>query len=178
MGMHVTARGAPPVMSGVGQRKNMQPYQGDGQFQWNKGAWFGGQIGATASLMLVGIGLFFVDIPLGLVCLFCGVVPNVWGYLMWRHRDRLAPYPAIQRLIVIDFAFSALAWGYAYYFGPSLETENLSVLEVARALLIFPAIMLLCHLQEQNGKRLRAQPRVSSNSHSTSTQGAGRRSLT
>jgi len=150
----------------------MHTHQGDGQFQWSTGGWFGAQIGATAALILVGTGLFFVDIPLGLVCLFCGVVPNVWGYLMWRHRDRLAPYPAFQRLIVIDFAFSAIAWGYAYYFVPSLETENLSLLEVARALLIFPAIMLLCHLQEQNGKRLRAQQGIPSNPHSPSAQGA------
>ena len=132
----------------------MQPYKGDGQFQWNTGGWFGSQIGSTAYLILLGTLLAIKEMMPGLVILFCGLIPNFVGYRMWSNRNRLAPYPAIQKLLLTIFLFTAMALGTAIYFE---HVDNSQHLVGARMslwiLLIFPAIMLLFHYLEKSGKK-------------------------
>jgi hypothetical protein len=84
------------------------PMPGPGQFQWNTGGWFGGQIGSTA-WMLVGAALLAPQAPaIAAVWLLCFAVPNVVGTWMWWRRDRIRPYPALQLLLL-----SCLAGGLA-----------------------------------------------------------------
>jgi hypothetical protein len=76
------------------------PRKGLGMFQWNRGAWFGGQIGGTAWLIPAGL-IFLAKIPIvGIVWLGIFAAINAIGYRLWSRRDRLNPYHAIQILLV------------------------------------------------------------------------------
>jgi predicted membrane protein len=86
------------------------PRQGPGRFQWHTGAWFGTLLGSTLWLLL-SAGLMAGQAPLlGGIVLGCFLVPNVVGVLLWRHRDRLPPYVAIQCVLGLIgvFGFGAL----------------------------------------------------------------------
>lgn len=128
----------------------MQPYKGNGRFQWNTWGWFGAQIGATAYLVFLGAALASKELLPGLLILACGLIPNIVGYLIWRRRDRLAPYPAIQILMLTIFVFTAIAFGIAIFYEHAGKLKYLSgAAQSAWILLMFPALMLMFHLQEQ-----------------------------
>ena len=132
----------------------MQPYKGNGIFQWNTWGWFGSQIGATAYLVILGAALASKELLPGLLILACGLIPNIAGYAIWRRRDRLAPYPAIQRLMLTIFLFTAIALGVAIFYEHSGNLKYLSgATQSAWIPLIFPALMLMFHFQEQAGKK-------------------------
>src|ERR1035437_8974429 len=87
----------------------MTPCKGTGQFQWNTGGWFGAQMGSTAYLVCLGTAYSVRALVPGIAIVLCGLLPNVIGFRMWKQRDRLLPYPAIQRLLLVIFAFTAIA---------------------------------------------------------------------
>ena len=139
----------------------MTPHSGDGGFRWNTGGWFGGQLGATAYLLTIGI-LVLVDSPQdGLPVLLCGLIPNVFGCYLWRRRDRIKPYPAIQALVFTTFictlAFGAIV---VWHADPRITEKYFSGIERAGwCLLIFPAMMLqFCYFERINRKK--PQPAV------------------
>jgi hypothetical protein len=83
----------------------------------------------------------------GLMLLACFAMPNIVGTIMWARRDRVAPYPAIQILVVVVFIFTAVAL---------VSTDCLDVpgrLDprvkdpkfVYLLLLLFPALMIMFH---------------------------------
>jgi len=77
------------------------PLPNPGRFQWNRGGWFGGQLGGTA-WMFVGAVVLLPHAPeLAGVWLACFAVANAIGSAMWRSRDRLRPYPALQALLLV-----------------------------------------------------------------------------
>lgn len=132
----------------------MQPYKGDGIFQWNTWGWFGAQIGSTAYLVILGGALACQVLLPGLLILACGLIPNIAGYAIWRHRERLAPYPAIQKLMLTIFLFTAIALGIAIFYEHAKNLEKLSgATRSTWILLLFPALMLMFHFQEQAGKK-------------------------
>ncbi len=85
------------------------PRPGDGQLQWNAGAWFGGQFGCTAWL-LPGAVLLAGQAPrLAMAWLGCWLVPNALGLALWLRRDRIRPYPAFLLLLTVAGLGSGIA---------------------------------------------------------------------
>ncbi len=89
------------VRSGVPQMERKEPLSGPGYFQWNKGGWFGSQLGGTA-WMLVGAAVLLPRAPeVAAVWLAAFAVATAIGSWMWWRRDRLRPYPALQALLLV-----------------------------------------------------------------------------
>lgn len=84
------------------------PRVGPGRFQWNTGGWFGAQLGSTLWLLAAAPMLFPTHVQAGLVALLCFLVPNLLGFLLYLRRSRLAPYPALQGLILLTGLASIL----------------------------------------------------------------------
>lgn len=94
------------------------PRPGPGQFQWNAGGWFGGQLGCTLWI-LVGAATLVLESP-GVAAWWalCFAAANAVGLAMWRRRDRLRPFPAIQGLIAACGLAGLLAVAALHAFGP------------------------------------------------------------
>lgn len=128
----------------------LQGKRGAGAFQWNRGGWFGSQIGATLWLVLLG-GVFLVQSrPVGALLVLCGVVPNLLGFALWRRRHSVSPYPAIQILIAVC-GVGALVGMLALRIVGLDESE--SGMPSLWFLLMYPGLMLMFHLQEQAARR-------------------------
>ena len=72
---------------------------GPGRFQWNRGGWFGAQLGATAWLLLLGAMMMAQGRTSGAVVLAVGLAVNGLGLYLWNARNEREPYPAIQLLL-------------------------------------------------------------------------------
>jgi len=70
-------------------------------FRWNAGGWFGGQIGSTVWLLILGVLLMWQDVVSGLAAIGAFVVPNIVGTMMWRRRHEMPVYPTIQWLFAV-----------------------------------------------------------------------------
>ena len=69
------------------------------QMQWNIGGWLGGQLGGSVWMLVAGL-LSFSEDPLAastVIVLFA--LANLIGTMLWRRRERLSPYAAIQMLL-------------------------------------------------------------------------------
>lgn len=130
----------------------MTPKTGTGAFQWSAGGWFGSQIGATAYLVLLGIGIVSQAAAPGIIILLCGVAPNLVGYVLWMRRDRISPHAALQWLMLTLFFFTSIAVGTAIIYERS---EHLPVFigasENIWLPLIFPAMMLMFYFRNKKG---------------------------
>ena len=130
-----------------------QAKRGTGTHQWNAGGWFGGQVGGTAWMLVAGVLVLAQGSLLGLVVLVCFLIPNVVGVVLWCLRDRIRPYPAIQILVAVMGVFSVLTLVAfdvsgrldAYSEGSSRSTYWM--------LMVFPAVMLMFHLQNRSGRK-------------------------
>ena len=72
---------------------------GPGRFQWNRGGWFGAQVGATAWLLLLG-GLMLGQGRMGgAVVLALALAANGVGFWLWSQRNEREPYPSIQMML-------------------------------------------------------------------------------
>jgi len=78
-------------------------------YQWNAGGWFGSQLGASCWMLIAGLLLLPIDAGVAVATLGIFAAVNVAGTAMWMQRERLAPIPAIQMLIVLVGAAGALA---------------------------------------------------------------------
>lgn len=77
------------------------PRVGPGRFQWNAGAWFGAGIGASMWLAGAAAVLMRENVTASVVAMACFLVPNVAGIALFLRRDRVAPYPALQLLVLL-----------------------------------------------------------------------------
>lgn len=94
------------------------PMTGAGQFQWNSGGWFGAQVGGT-SWLLVGAVVMASRAPwFAAWWAICFLGANAVGFEMWRRRDRLRPYPAIQGLMAVCAVAGLLAVVAVHAYGP------------------------------------------------------------
>ncbi|MCP3985209.1 MAG: hypothetical protein GY723_12540 [bacterium] len=127
-----------------------QGRRGLGAFQWNRGGWFGSQLGATLWLILLGGLLLAQSRPVGGLVVLCGLIPNLIGLALWRRRSSVSPYPAIQILIAVCGLGALVAMLGLRLFSLSQSSSELSSVWF---LLIYPALMLAFHLQEQAARR-------------------------
>jgi len=124
------------------------PKAGSGRFQWNTGGWFGAQIGSTLWLLILGAIILNKNTIMGSVLLFLFLLPNMTGWILWRERHRIEPYPAIQSLlgmIGLSSLFAVIILdlsGYIAKLEPGMQT---SPKQVYGYLLIFPVLMIAFH---------------------------------
>jgi hypothetical protein len=86
-----------------------KPMMGPGAFQWNGGAWLGGQIGGTAWMLPTSVlYLSHGAIGIALVCLVCCALCNAIGTWLWSRRDQIAPFPAMMVLLLVCVAGSSI----------------------------------------------------------------------
>ena len=70
------------------------------QLQWNSGGWFGGQLGSTIWILVAAVLAGIQDMKAGVVLALLFVIPNAFGLILWRHRNRFSCYAAMQWLLV------------------------------------------------------------------------------
>ena len=138
----------------------MQPRTGPGQFQWNAGGWFGSQLGGTAWMLVAGLMFIPQSLVSAGVLMACFAIANAVACRMWLRRDRLAPYPSIQWLIVVMGVVAAIAFVTVDRSGPLMYLD-LEPSPFPKTLywylLIFPAMMLMFHFIEREGRKRRAR---------------------
>jgi len=122
-----------------------------GRFQWNRGGWFGGQVGATLWLILLGGLLVATDRVGGWAVLSLGLLPNVVGCLMWRRRQRLSPYRALQELIALAGLCALVSM--LILMRSDVSLPSLQLPSSLWFLLIYPGMMLVFHVQERAARR-------------------------
>ncbi|HEX4146560.1 MAG TPA: hypothetical protein VHY91_23870 [Pirellulales bacterium] len=87
---------------------NTAPNVKTSPFHWNRGAWWGSQLGGSAWALPLGVVLLFQDIPSALVCLASFAALTAYGLRLWRLRDRLTAYAGLQRLLLAMTVFYAV----------------------------------------------------------------------
>jgi hypothetical protein len=138
---------------GNGEGPGKRPRPGRGRLQWNTWGWFGGQIGSTIWLLVIGVIALTQGALLGLVPVACCLVANVAGTLLWWRRDRLPPYAALQGLLAVITAVSAVTVATAVEGGllgadPTTPPGRWVYLYV----LIFPALMIQLWAVDRGGR--------------------------
>jgi hypothetical protein len=139
----------------------IKPVPGTGCVQWSTGGWFGSQLGSTA-WMLVGAAWMALRAPgIAAIWLACFVLANMVGTWMWRRRDHLPPYPAIQFLLVVVGVFSLLALVSFDLLGPGALRLSIARSEWSLGyrtiLVVIPGLMAFFALQEWSAKRQRSR---------------------
>ena len=123
-----------------------------GAFQWSKGGWFGALLGGTCWLLIMAVLIAGED-PLTAGAIFlCYAVSILYGLWLWRRREELRPYPSIQRLIVVEglCALGAVATVHRRDVMQVLpEHCQVPIWTMYGALLVFPALLAMFHLQER-----------------------------
>ena len=92
--------------------------------QWNGWMWFSVQLGSTAWMLLAAAGRRGSppDSPPSGCCF---AAANTLGTWLWRRRDRMAPYPAYQLLVLSISGSSLLGLLIFDWFGPKGPGESL-----------------------------------------------------
>src|SRR5262249_26987351 len=130
--------------------------RGPGAFQWDAGGWFGSQLGGTLWL-LAGAAVLALPAPgVAAVWAACFAGANALGLWLWRRRDRLVPYPALQLLTLCCAACGLLTFVALDAFKPAGGPLGAADRGYA-ALLVFPALMALFHLRERAARARGAQ---------------------
>jgi hypothetical protein len=97
---------------------------GPGHFQWNAGGWFGSQLGGTI-WMLIGAAVLLPAAPdVATVWLIGFTVANAIGAWLWRRRDRVRPYPAMQALLLACVASGLAALAALHALRPGLRIHR------------------------------------------------------
>ncbi len=124
------------------------PKAGSGKFQWNTGGWFGSQIGSTLWLLLLGVTILNTNVIIGSILLFFFILPNMVGWLIWRERHGIDPYPAIQALlgmIGLSSLFAVIILDLSGYIAKLEPGMRDSPKQVYWYLLFFPVLMIAFH---------------------------------
>ena len=79
------------------------------QMQWNLGGWLGGQLGGSAWMLVAGMLSFFENPIAATTVIGLFAVANLFGIMLWRRRERLSPYAAIQMLLPVLGVFGLAA---------------------------------------------------------------------
>jgi len=139
----------------------MEPKQslpGPGYFQWNRGGWFGSQFGSTVWMVVGAIGLAPHAPEITIPWLACFAATNGLGTWLWRRRDRLQPYPAMQVLLLACGVAGLIALAALHLLRPGLRISRLRGIPFADETIALPLIVALLlmayfHLLERSAKR-------------------------
>ena len=121
-----------------------------GAFEWNRGGWFGTQVGATLWLVLLGGLLMAQSRPVGGLVLASGLVPNLLGVLLWRRRHSVSAYHGIQALLAACGIGALVAMACLRV---SSDQGASADLPSAWLLLLYPGLMLVLHLRERSAAK-------------------------
>ena len=137
------------------------PMPGSGHFQWNTSGWFGSQLGGTV-WMLAGAASCARQAPrIATVWLGCFLFAIIIGTWMWRRRDRLRPYPALQVLLLVVGVSGLVALISVDALRPASLRLDMPPSEMRmgfRALLIgVPVLMAWFALQERAAMKARSK---------------------
>jgi hypothetical protein len=112
--------------------------------------WWGAQLGASA-WMLGSALMFFSKAPgVAAALLGCFVAMNLFGWVLWRSRERFSAYAAIQSFCAGAGLFTSIAIavldvsGHLGEWEPRFASQPHAVYFV---LLLFPLVMLLLHFR-------------------------------
>lgn len=128
---------------------DLQGKLGEGAFQWNRGGWFGSQLGATLWLVLLGSLMLAQSRLVGGLVLAFGLAPNLIGTILWRRRHTLSPYRAIQGLFASCGLSALLAMLCIRAAGERYSDSGLPSLWL---LLLYPGLMLSFHFRERRAR--------------------------
>ena len=123
-----------------------------GAFRWNRGGWFGAQLGGTCWLLILGTLIVAKDPLAGAVALACFAAANLYGWSLWRRRAGLSPYPCFRRLLLAQGLSALLAVVFVHLSDAMRhlpEGSQVSAPVMYGALLVYPGLMLMFHLQER-----------------------------
>ena len=135
--------------------QNDQPVIGPRGFQWNVGGWFGTQLGGTAWLAAGAVVLMSHSFAISFVWLACFALANAIGFAFWTRRTVIAPFKAIQFLILVLGLAGLVAWFSLAQFRPDLASLMKATTQMGYfALPIFPAIAGWFYLLERDAKRV------------------------
>jgi hypothetical protein len=76
---------------------------------WNRGGWFGAQIGGTLWMLVAALLLVRHDRVAAALGLGCFALPNAVGAWLWSRRAELEPYRATQALLACECLAALLA---------------------------------------------------------------------
>lgn len=142
--------GGPPGEEPPGGKR---PRIGDGQLQWNTWGWFGGQVGSTLWLLVLGIVAAAQGDTLGLVPIALCLLANLIGTMLWWARDRLAPFAALELLLGTITVLSAAAVATILEGGLLNSSPDLPPGRwVYLYLLVFPALMVQLWVIDHAGR--------------------------
>ena len=79
------------------------------QMQWNLGGWLGGQLGGSVWMLVAGLLSFSEDPIAAATVIVLFALANLIGTMLWRRRERLSPYAAIQMLLPVLGVFGLAA---------------------------------------------------------------------
>ncbi len=128
----------------------LEARRGTGAFQWNRGGWFGAQLGGTLWLLLLGLLLLSQGDPAGFGPLGLALTANGVGLLLWRRRDRIAPHPGLQLLVTVCGVAAAGGIASLVLWGETPPAEGFAA---GWFLLVYPSLMLVFLLQERQARR-------------------------
>lgn len=77
--------------------------------QWNLYGWLGGQLGGSAWMLVAGLLSFSADSMAAVTVIVLFALANLVGVILWRRRDQLSPYAAIQILLPVIGVLSLAA---------------------------------------------------------------------
>jgi hypothetical protein len=134
------------------------PVSGPGYLRWNAGGWFGSQLGGTCWLLVGAVVLAPRAPGVAAVWLAGFVVANAIGSWLWRRRDRLRPYPALQLLLLACGLSGLPAWLAVNALRPDLAGLMGWPRRGYLVLLIVPALMAWPAVLEHAGRRRSESP--------------------
>ncbi len=134
-----------------------QPMVGSGVSQWNGWMWFGVQVGSTTWILLGAAGMAPWAPGVAAVWLLCFAVANGLGTWLWRRRDRMAPHPAYQLLVLSICGSSLSALLTLDWFWPQGVPRE-SLREAYAVCLFEPVAMALWYILERRVAKQGPQP--------------------
>ncbi len=69
--------------------------------QWNLGGWLGGQLGGSVWMLVAGLLTFARDPIAAATVILLFALANLIGIMLWRRKERLSAYAAIQMLLPV-----------------------------------------------------------------------------
>ena len=113
------------------------------QMQWNIGGWLGGQLGGSVWMLVAGLLSFSEDPVAAGIVIVLFALANLIGTMLWRRRERLSPYAAIQMLLPVLGIFGLAA---VFVLDRAGIYERIQIGGTISAQATYPAIVLVVAL--------------------------------